>query len=149
MEAVGQLAGGVAHDFNNLLTIINGYTDLMLARFTAEDTTRHDLEEVRIAGQRAASLTSQLLAFGRRQAMLPTVLDIDVEVAESVKTLRRVLGADVEIAVASDGARAQARADRNQFAQLLLNLAVNAREAMPDGGRLTLQPTSSNSVERM
>jgi PAS domain S-box-containing protein len=137
MEAVGQLAGGVAHDFNNLLTIINGYTDLMLARFTREDTTRHDLEEVRIAGQRAASLTSQLLAFGRRQAMQPTVLDIDVEVAESVKTLRRVLGPDVEIAVESDGVRAQTRADRNQFAQVLLNLAVNAREAMPDGGRLT------------
>jgi PAS domain S-box-containing protein len=137
MEAVGQLAGGVAHDFNNLLTIINGYTDLMLARFTREDTTRHDLEEVRIAGQRAASLTSQLLAFGRRQAMQPTVLDIDVEVAESAKTLRRVLGPDVEIAVESDGVRAQTRADRNQFAQVLLNLAVNAREAMPDGGRLT------------
>jgi PAS domain S-box-containing protein len=137
MEAVGQLAGGVAHDFNNLLTIINGYTDLMLARFTREDTTRHDLEEVRIAGQRAASLTSQLLAFGRRQAMQPTVLDIDVEVAESAKTLRRVLGPDVEIAVESDGGRAQTRADRNQFAQVLLNLAVNAREAMPDGGRLT------------
>lgn len=137
MEAVGQLAGGVAHDFNNLLTIINGYTDLMLARFTSEDTTRHDLEEVRIAGQRAASLTSQLLAFGRRQAMQPTVLDIDVEVAESAKTLRRVLGPDVEIAVESDGVRAQTRADRNQFAQVLLNLAVNAREAMPDGGRLT------------
>jgi PAS domain S-box-containing protein len=137
MEAVGQLAGGVAHDFNNLLTIINGYTDLMLARFTSEDTTRHDLEEVRIAGQRAASLTSQLLAFGRRQAMQPTVLDIDVEVAESAKTLRRVLGPDVEIAVESDGVGAQTRADRNQFAQVLLNLAVNAREAMPDGGRLT------------
>jgi PAS domain S-box-containing protein len=137
MEAVGQLAGGVAHDFNNLLTIINGYTDLMLARFTAEDTTRHDLEEVRIAGQRAASLTSQLLAFGRRQARQPTVLDIAGEVAESAKTLRRVLGADVEIVVENDGARAQARADRSQFAQVLLNLAVNAREAMPDGGRLT------------
>ena len=137
MEAVGQLAGGVAHDFNNLLTIINGYTDLMLARFTSEDTTRHDLEEVRIAGQRAASLTSQLLAFGRRQAMQPTVLDIDVEVAESAKTLRRVLGPDVEIAVESDGVRAQTRADRNQLTQVLLNLAVNAREAMPDGGRLT------------
>ncbi len=137
MEAVGQLAGGVAHDFNNLLTIINGYTDLMLARFTSEDTTRHDLEEVRIAGQRAASLTSQLLAFGRRQAMQPTVLDIDVEVAESAKTLRRVLGPAVEIAVESDGVRAQTRADRNQLAQVLLNLAVNAREAMPDGGRLT------------
>src|SRR5262249_22218926 len=102
-----------------------------------EDTTRHDLEEVRIAGQRAASLTSQLLAFGRRQALLPTVLDIDVETAESAKTLRRVLGPDVDIVVESDGARAQARADRNQFAQVLRNLAVNAREAMPDGGRLT------------
>ena len=138
MEAVGQLAGGVAHDFNNLLTIINGYTDLMLARFTEEDTTRHDLEEVRIAGQRAASLTSQLLAFGRRQAMQPTVLDIGVEVAESAKTLRRVLGSDVEVSVESDGTRAQTRADRNQIAQVLLNLAVNAREAMPEGGRLTL-----------
>jgi signal transduction histidine kinase len=109
----------------------------MLARFTAEDTTRHDLEEVRIAGQRAASLTSQLLAFGRRQAMQPTVLDIDEEVAESAKTLRRVFGPDVEITVESDGARAQARVDRSQFTQVLLNLAVNAREAMPDGGRLT------------
>jgi signal transduction histidine kinase len=109
----------------------------MLARFTSEDTTRHDLEEVRIAGQRAASLTSQLLAFGRRQAMQPTVLDIDIEVAETAKTLRRVLGPDVEIAVESDGVRAQTQADRNQIAQVLLNLAVNAREAMPDGGRLT------------
>ncbi len=137
MEAVGQLAGGVAHDFNNLLTIINGYTDLMLTRFTTEDTTRQELEEVRIAGERAASLTSQLLAFGRRQAMQPTVLDVNAEIAESAKTLRRILGPDVEITVESDGERAQARADRNQFAQVLLNLAVNAREAMPDGGRLT------------
>ena len=138
MEAVGQLAGGVAHDFNNLLTIINGYTDLMLARFAKEDTTRHDLREVRIAGERAASLTSQLLAFGRRQPLQPTVVDVDVEVAESAKTLRRLLGADVEITVESDGKRARTRADRNQLAQVVLNLALNAREAMPSGGRLTL-----------
>ena len=102
MEAVGQLAGGVAHDFNNLLTIINGYTDLMLTRFAAEDPTHHELEEVRIAGARAATLTSQLLAFGRRQVQQPTILEVGAVVEESANALRRLLGPDVEITVTSD-----------------------------------------------
>ena len=138
MEAVGQLAGGVAHDFNNLLTIINGYTDLMLTRFADEDPTRHDLEEVRIAGERAASLTNQLLAFGRRQMRQPTILDVGAVVESRRGHCRGLLGPGVEVSVTSDqGGRPGRRPIPINFAQVLLNLAVNAHEAMPNGGRLT------------
>ena len=137
MEAVGQLAGGVAHDFNNLLTVINGYTDLMLARFADEDPTRQDLEAVRIAGARAASLTNQLLAFGRRQMRQPTILDVGAVVEESAQALPRLLGTDVEVSVTSDQRPARTKADPNQLSQVLLNLAINAHDAMPAGGRLT------------
>jgi len=137
MEAVGQLAGGVAHDFNNLLTIINGYTDLMLSRFADEDPTRQDLEAVRIAGARAASLTNQLLAFGRRQIRQPMILDVGAIVEESAQALPPLVGPGVEVSVTSDQRPARTKADSNQLAQVLLNLAMNAHEAMPRGGRLT------------
>ena len=137
MDAVGQLAGGVAHDFNNMLMIINGYTDLMLTRFANEDPTRHDLEEVRIAGERAASLTNQLLAFGRRQMRQPTILDVGAVVEESARALPGLLGTGIELSVTSDQRPARTKADPNQLAQVLLNLAVNAHDAMPNGGRLT------------
>lgn len=137
LEAVGRLAGGVAHDFNNLLTIINGYTDLMLSRLEAGDPTRHDLEEVRVAAQRAASLTNQLLAIGRRQVRQPVVVDIGAVVEESARALRPLLGPDVRITVTSDQRPARVKADPSQLSQVLLNLAINAREAMPAGGRLT------------
>jgi signal transduction histidine kinase len=137
MEAVGQLAGGVAHDFNNMLTIINGYTDLMLTRFASEDPTRQELEAVRIAGERAASLTNQLLAFGRRQMRQPTIVDVGAVVEESAQALPPLLGGGVEVSVTSDQRPARARADPNQLAQVLLNLAINAHDAMPHGGRLT------------
>ena len=137
MEAVGQLAGGVAHDFNNLLTIINGYTDLMLSRFADEDPTRQDLEAVRIAGARAASLTNQLLAFGRRQIRRPMILDVGAIVEESAQALPPLVGPGVEVSVTSDQRPARTKADSNQLAQVLLNLAMNAHEAMPRGGRLT------------
>ena len=137
MEAVGQLAGGVAHDFNNMLMIINGYTDLMLPRFASEDPTRQDLEAVRVAGERAASLTNQLLAFGRRQMRQPTIVDVGAVVEESVQALPRVLGARIEISVTSDQRPARTKADPDQLRQVLLNLAINAQQAMPEGGRLT------------
>jgi len=137
MEAVGLLAGGVAHNFNNMLTIINGYTDLMLARFAIEDPTRQDLEAVRVAGERAALLTNQLLAFGRRQMRQPTIVDVGAVVEESAQALPGVLGRRVEISVTSDQRPARTKADPNQLRQVLLNLAINAQEAMPRGGRLT------------
>jgi PAS domain S-box-containing protein len=137
LEAVGRLAGGVAHDFNNLLTIINGYTDLMLSRFDAGDPTRHDLEEVRVAAQRAASLTNQLLAIGRRQIRQPVVVDVGAVVEESAKALRPLVGPNVRITVTSDQRPARVKADPSQLSQVLLNLAINAHEAMPAGGRLT------------
>jgi two-component system, cell cycle sensor histidine kinase and response regulator CckA len=111
MEAVGQLAGGVAHDFNNLLTIINGYTDLMLTRVGAEDPARQDLEAVRIAGARAATLTDQLLAFGRRQVRQPTILDVGAVVEESAQALPRLLGTGVEVSVAG---RSEARPNKGR-----------------------------------
>jgi len=135
MEAVGLLAGGVAHNFNNMLTIINGYTDLMLARFAIEDPTRQDLEAVRVAGERAALLTNQLLAFGRRQMRQPTIVDVGAVVEESAQALPGVLGRRVEISVTSDQRPARTKADPNQLRQVLLNLAINAQEAMPRGGR--------------
>ncbi|MCZ7651790.1 MAG: PAS domain S-box protein [Thermoanaerobaculia bacterium] len=138
MEAVGRLAGGVAHDFNNLLTAINGYSELVLRRLGAEDPLRHEVEEIHRAGKRAAELTSQLLTLSRRQVLVPRRLDLNRAVAGLERLLRRVLGEGLELALSLDAAPAAVRGDAGQLEQVLLNLALNARDAMPGGGRLEI-----------
>jgi PAS domain S-box-containing protein len=139
MEAVGQLAGGIAHDFNNLLTAISGYAQLGLTEVSGTETpVGRYLEEIQHAGQRAAELTRQLLAFSRRQMLQPTMFDLNDAVSSSEKLLRRLLGEHIRIvtSLAPDGC--PVTADRSQVEQVLVNLAVNARDAMPNGGALTL-----------
>ncbi|HEX6913100.1 MAG TPA: PAS domain S-box protein, partial [Longimicrobium sp.] len=134
MEAVGRLAGGVAHDFNNLLTAIRGNAELLLADIPPESQSREDVEEIRRAADRAAALTRQLLAFSRRQVLQPRLLDLNQSVAEMNRMLRRLLGEDVELATQLDPHLRRVRADPAQVEQVILNLAVNARDAMPTGG---------------
>jgi PAS domain S-box-containing protein len=139
MEAVGRLAGGVAHDFNNLLTIINGYGEVVLGGLPADDPTRALIREVLAAGKRAAGLTRQLLAFSRKTILEPKVLDLNAVVADVDKMLRRILGEDIQMAVVADPEAGAVKADPGQIEQVLLNLVVNARDAMPQGGRLTIE----------
>jgi len=139
MEAVGRLAGGVAHDFNNLLTAIIGYSQMSLARLHREDPMRRDLEEIERAGQRAAGLTSQLLAFSRRQVLQPQVLDLNALVADLGKMLHRLIGEDIELDFRLSPDLGFVRADRGQIDQIIMNLAVNSRDAMPEGGKLTIE----------
>jgi signal transduction histidine kinase len=138
MEAVGRLAGGVAHDFNNLLTVISCCSEMALARVHDDEILRQDLIEVRLAGQRAADLTRQLLAFGRKQVMRPEALDLDEVVAENSRMLRRLIGEHVRIEHAPAHETLWVEADRGQLGQVLLNLVVNARDAMPEGGLVTI-----------
>jgi PAS domain S-box-containing protein len=139
MEAIGKLAGGVAHDFNNLLTIINGYGQLLLQRFPEGDPTHDLLREISLAGSRAAGLTRQLLAFSRKAVLEPKVLDLRTVVMELDKMLRRILGEDVQLATLADPDLGLVKADPGQVEQVLLNLVVNARDAMPRGGKLTIE----------
>jgi PAS domain S-box-containing protein len=138
MEALGRLAGGVAHDFNNLLTVITGYSEFLAGDRDPDDPVRRDVEEIRRAAERAALLTQQLLAFGRKQARHPEVVDLNASVREASRLLGRLLGEDValEVTLAPEGAAVLA--DAGQLQQVLINLAVNARDAMPVGGTLTL-----------
>jgi PAS domain S-box-containing protein len=137
LEAIGRLAGGVAHDFNNLLTVISGYTELLLAR---EDVTgREQLGEIAHAADQAASLTRQLLAFSRRQVLHPQRLDLDEIVAGMEPMVRRIIGDDVNVGVRLTGGLPTVAADRAQLERVILNLAANARDAMPHGGRLTIE----------
>ena len=138
LEAVGRLAGGIAHDFNNLLTAIIGYADLVLKALPGDDARRADVLEIRSAGARAADLTRQLLAFSRQQVLDATVLDLDDVVQESVRLLQRVIGEDVAIASHTEPGLWTVKADRTQMIQILMNLAVNARDAMPQGGTLDI-----------
>ncbi|QJX00098.1 PAS domain S-box protein [Frigoriglobus tundricola] len=139
MEAVGRLAGGIAHDFNNLLTVINGFCDLTLREMAGDDPHRGALTEVRSAGERAARLTQQLLAYSRKAMIEPKVIDLNVLVSESVELLRRLIGEDIVVASDLQPAPARIRADRGQIEQVVMNLVVNARDAMPTGGRVTVE----------
>lgn len=139
MEAVGRLAGGVAHDFNNLLTVINGYADLLLMELPTGHPQRAAVAAVRDAGERAAALTSQLLAFSRKTIVSPKVFDLRDVVSQAEKLLRRLIGEDIALNVVSHGTPCQVHADPNQIDQVIMNLAINARDAMPTGGRLTLE----------
>ena len=139
MEAVGQLAGGIAHDFNNLLTAVSGYSELLLAKLAPSDPLRRDVEEIRKAGERAAVLTRQLLAFSRRQVLQPKVVDVNDVIQETEEMLRRLIGEHIELETKPSRKLARVRADPGQLGQVIVNLAVNARDAMPDGGRLTIE----------
>jgi len=139
LEAIGQLAGGIAHDFNNLLMVIKGYTQLILSDLTPADPLRRNVEEIQKASDRAATLTQQLLAFSRRQVLQPRVLDLNVIVADVERILQRLIGEDVNLACFPGQALGRVLADPNQIEQVLMNLAVNARDAMPRGGRLTIE----------
>lgn len=140
MEAVGRLAGGVAHDFNNLLTVIRGYSELILSRLAPGDPARREMDEVKKAADRAAGLTSQLLAFSRRQFVAAKVLDLNALVMNMNGMLRRLLGEDVvELSADLDQKLWAIKADPGQIEQVIMNLAVNARDAMPTGGKLTIQ----------
>jgi nitrogen-specific signal transduction histidine kinase len=138
MEAVGRLAGGVAHDFNNLLTAILGYADLLLEKLPADDPNRRQITEIQKAGRSAASLTRSLLAFSRKQVLQPVVLNLNAVVVNSENLLRRLIGENIELITSLEPSIAAVKADPAQIEQLLVNLAVNARDAMPAGGRLTI-----------
>jgi PAS domain S-box-containing protein len=139
LESVGRLAAGVAHDFNNLLTVINGYSQLLLGRVKAGDPLRDALEEIHKAGERAAGLTQQLLAFSRKQILQPRVLDLNRVVEQMRPMLERLMGEDVEVCVQLQAEAATICADPNQLEQVLMNLAGNSRDAMPAGGKFSIE----------
>jgi hypothetical protein len=139
MDALGRLAGGVAHDFNNVLSVIMSYGELLLGELKPADPMRADVEEIRKAGERAAGLTRQLLMFSRHQVVAPRVIDLHEVLAGTEKMLKRILGEDVDLAWVPPKARGRIEADPGQIEQVILNLVVNARDAMPTGGQLTIE----------
>jgi signal transduction histidine kinase len=141
MEAIGRLAGGVAHDFNNLLTVIIGYTQALCEENQPDSRERHYAQEVLEAAQRAAALTHQLLAFSRRQILQPRVLQLNVVVANIEKLIRRLIGEDIRLHIKLDPELGRVKADPGQIEQVLMNLVVNARDAMPSGGNLVIETT--------
>jgi len=139
---VGRLAGGIAHDFNNLLTVIKGYTELALIRAKGMPELRSDIERIEDASERAAGLVRQLLAFSRRQVMQPKVLDLNSIVVGLDKLLRRLMDEDIQMVTVATEAVGAIKADPGQIEQVIMNLVVNARDAMPDGGRLTVETSN-------
>jgi CheY-like chemotaxis protein len=139
MEAIGLLAGGIAHDFNNLLTAIRGYSDLLLHRLDGRSEMRREVEEIRKAGERAASLTRQLLAFSRKQVLQPKVLDLNAVVAGMDNMLQRLIGEDIDLVAVLRPGLWNVLADPGQLEQVIMNLVVNARDAMPRGGKVTIE----------
>ena len=146
MEAIGQLAGGIAHDFNNLLTVIEGYTELLFSNISETDASYSFVRQIKKAADRATSLTSQLLAFSRRQILQPKTIDVNTLVSEMSVMLKRLIGEDIELTTMLSPDIGSIKADRGQMEQVLMNLAVNARDAMPDGGLLTIE-TKAVSLE--
>src|SRR5690349_2212323 len=147
MEAIGRLAGGVAHDFNNLLTVILSYSDLLLEDLPAEREEREDIEEIRKAAVAASSLTRQLLAFSRQQVLQPRLLDVNSVVTATEKLLTRLLGEDVRLSTSLAAGLGTVKVDPGQLEQIIMNLAVNARDAMPRGGRLTIETANVDMDE--
>jgi PAS domain S-box-containing protein len=147
MEAVGQLSGGIAHDFNNLLGVIIGYSELLEEQLGENHKQQKNVGEIKKAGQRAASLTRQLLAFSRQQVLEPRVLNLNVVVAETEKMLQRLIGEHIELATCLAADLGQVKADPGQIEQVMMNLVVNARDAMPEGGRLTVETCNAELDE--
>lgn len=139
LEAVGRLAGGVAHDFNNLLTVISGYSELVLAGLKEQDPLRNDVCEIKKAGERAALLTEQLLAFSRKKLLQPKVFDLNSVINHLLKMVKRLIGEDIEIITFLDNDLVRIKADPGQIEQVIVNIALNARDAMPEGGKLTIE----------
>jgi signal transduction histidine kinase/ActR/RegA family two-component response regulator len=148
LEAIGTLAGGVAHDFNNVLTVIHSYTELLMGTVDRGTSTYADLEQIRQAATRAALLTSQLLAFSRKQVLQPRVIDLNSIVNGIDQMLRRIIGEHIDLQTLRASDLARVRADPGQLEQVLMNLAINARDAMPRGGRLTIETSNVSIVER-
>jgi two-component system cell cycle sensor histidine kinase/response regulator CckA len=142
MEAIGRLAGGVAHDFNNMLSVILSYGEILLADMKPGEPMRDEVEEIRKAGKRAADLTRQLLMFSRQQVLEPKVLDLNEILSGMEKMLQRILGADVDLVTMPASSLGRVRVDRSSIEQVIMNLAVNARDAMPTGGRLTMETSN-------
>jgi two-component system, cell cycle sensor histidine kinase and response regulator CckA len=147
LESVGRLAGGVAHDFNNLLTVINGYSEMVLADLPAGEHAREALLQIREAGERAAQLTRQLLAFSRQQVIEPAILDINAIITDTFKLLRRLIGEDVQLVTRLAQDLGHVVADPGQIQQIVMNLAVNARDAMPGGGTLLIETENTSFDE--
>jgi PAS domain S-box-containing protein len=147
MEAVGQLAGGVAHDFNNLLTVIQGYCDLILKDLDEKNRFFQDMQEIKKASEHATSLTRQLLAFSRKQILQPKILDLNDLVLNMDKMLRRLIGEDIELVTLLSKDLGRVKADPGQIEQVIFNLAVNARDAMPKGGKLTIETADAELDE--
>ncbi len=139
LESVGLLAGGIAHDFNNMLTAINGYSELTLRRMKSDDPLRGNIEEIKNAGERSALLTNQLLAFSRQQVLMPVVLDINEVITDTIKLLQRLIGENIQLIMALNPKVGSVKVDAGQLSQILMNLSVNARDAMEKGGKLTIE----------
>jgi two-component system cell cycle sensor histidine kinase/response regulator CckA len=148
MEAVGRLAGGIAHDFNNLLTVIGAHCDFLLDTIELNDPRREDVKEIQNAGVRAAGLTRQLLAFSRKQILRPAILDLNKSVESAERLLRRLIGEDIEVSTRLSPDLAHVLADSGQLEQVLVNLAVNARDAMPEGGALLIATSNVDVTDR-
>jgi signal transduction histidine kinase len=144
MEAIGRLAGGIAHDFNNLLGVILGHSNILGQHIGANDRLRKSVEATRHAAERGAALTTQLLAFSRKQVIEPTIIDLNTSVMEIEKMLHRVIGEDIELAIKLQPELGRVKADAGQLSQVLMNLAVNSRDAMPNGGKLVIETANAD-----